>query len=71
MSKMKNVASFPSPPPIGSVIRYGAKRTIELVSVSGYVRKDGRPSHILTWRADDGRVGTTGLSFHSVVWSKP
>jgi hypothetical protein len=58
---------FTDAPPIGLRIRY-RKRFVTLVGVDDYRRKDGTPSHVLHWRADDGQEGTTGL--RSTDWAR-
>lgn len=63
-----NWIDFPSIPPIGSRIRYGRGVYLTLIGVEPYTRKDGSPSCVLTWRADDGRIGRSGLRSNSPTW---
>ena len=63
-----NWFEFTSVPPIGLRIRY-RKTFLTLIDVTPCVRKDGQPSNILTWKNDDGRLGTSGLRGSGVTWS--
>ena len=54
--------SFPSPPPIGTKLRYYRKRVVTLEGVEPYVRRDGSDSFVLRWVTDEGERGTSGLT---------
>jgi|GEM_PF-2378499 len=59
------------PPEIGSAKLIAGKAFV-LMSVEPYVRKsDGAASFVLTWRCEDGRIGTTGLRSKSILWAQP
>lgn len=60
---------FAAVPPLGTIVKLPSVR-IRLIGVEPYVRRDGRRSHVLTWQAEDGRVGTSGLRGKCVTWRK-
>lgn len=62
-----NWFDFTEVPPVGLRVRY-TKSFVTLVDVKPHVRKDGTETHVLTWRSDSGRVGTSGLRGHSITW---
>jgi hypothetical protein len=62
------IINFPEPPTIGTVIPYFKGRTLTLLRAVPYERLDGSRSFLLEWRADDGRLATSGLRANGVTW---
>ena len=64
-----NWFEFTDVPPVGLRVRY-RKQFVTLQSAAPHVSRDGRQTHILTWKTDDGLTGTSGLRGNSIVWAK-
>lgn len=62
------IINFPEPPVTGTVIAYFKGRTLTLLRGVPYIRLDGSQSYLLEWRADDGRLATSGLRANGVCW---
>lgn len=59
---------FDSVPPLGTTINYWRGRTLTLISVASYTRRDGTRSALLEWQSSDGRQCVSGLRAKSVAW---
>jgi len=59
---------FQEVPNLGTKVKYWGGHVAELIAIEPYTNKAGKPSQILSWRFDDGRIGTTGLRSKAVIW---
>jgi hypothetical protein len=64
------IIDFTEPPATGTVVPYFKGRTLTLLRAVPYTRLNGSQSHILEWRADDGRLATSGLRANGVTWGR-
>ena len=72
MPKHQYPFRFAEVPAIGTALihgREGVKITLE--KATPHTRQDGTAGTILTWRAEDGRIGTSGLCSAGITWAKP
>ena len=62
------IINFETPPETGTQIAYFRGVILTFVRSVPYERLDGSQSHLLEWRADDGRLATSGLRANGVTW---
>ena len=70
MTKGRYMFDFPKPPMVGHRQEYFRGQTLTLISVEPYTRANGAQSFVLTWKAEDGRIGTSGLRSAALTWSR-
>ena len=71
MKVQNSIFDFAEIPRVGTRHSYFAGVVLTLVEVEPYPRKDGSQSAVLVWKADDGRVGTSGLRGKGINWRAP
>jgi hypothetical protein len=62
------IINFEAPPETGTQIAYFRGVSLTFVRAVPYTRLDGSRSFLLEWRADDGRLATSGLRANGVTW---
>jgi hypothetical protein len=68
MTKGRYMFDYQAPPMVGTKKRYFKGTALTLIAVDPYQRTDGTPSAVLTWKASDGRIGTSGLRSAAITW---
>lgn len=68
MTKGRYMFDYQSPPMVGTKKKYFKGHVLTLISVDPYERADGALSAVLTWKAADGRIGTSGLRSAAITW---
>lgn len=68
MATRKYIFDYQEPPRLGHRKEYFKGLMLTLTKVEPYQRRDGSNAFVLTWKADDGRVGTSGLRCGGMNW---